>query len=169
MSFQNWHEDFDEFWPEHLKISKICPLMGCLWTKYTVFKLQKYRVVMFDGTGHWCKIWTKTDFCSQKWHEEFGKFSPEHLKVSKFELFDGILLSKVWAWNLQESYLSWQWKKMQNWKRNWFVVSKLTWGLWWILTRALEYLKTLHFNGIFLIKVCNVWAEKVQRSYIWWH
>ena len=169
LSFQNWHEDFDEFWPEHLKISKICPLMGCLSTKYTVFKLKKYRGVMFDGTGHWCKIWTKIDFCFQKWHEEFGKFSPEHLKVSKFELFDGILLSKVWAWNLQESYLSWQWKKMQNWKRNWFVVSKLTWGLWWILTRALEYLKTLHFNGIFLIKVCNVWAEKVQRSYIWWH
>ena len=73
MSFQNWHEDFDEFWPEHLKISKICPLMGCLSTKYTVFKLKKYRGVMFDGTGHWCKIWTKIDFCFQKWHEEFGK------------------------------------------------------------------------------------------------
>ena len=22
LSFQNWHEEFDEFWPEHLKISK---------------------------------------------------------------------------------------------------------------------------------------------------
>ena len=54
---------------------------------------------MFDGTEYWCKIWRKTDFRFQKWHEEFGKFLLEHLKVSKFGL-DGILLSKaenVWA------------------------------------------------------------------------
>ena len=31
---QNWHETFDEFWPEHSKISKICNLMGCFWSKY---------------------------------------------------------------------------------------------------------------------------------------
>ena len=24
-------------------------------------------------------------------------------------------------------------------------------------------------NGIFLIKVYNFWAEKVQKSYVWWH
>ena len=27
--------------------------------------------------------WRKTDLWSGKWHEEFGKFLPEHLKVSK--------------------------------------------------------------------------------------
>ena len=35
----------------------------------------------------------------KNWHEEFGKFSPEHLKVSKLEPY-GILLSKIeniWA------------------------------------------------------------------------
>ena len=37
------------------------------------------------------------------------------------------------------------------------------------LTRALESLKYLHFNGLFLIKVYNVCAKEVQRSYIWWH
>ena len=26
LSFQNWHEDFDEFWAEHLEISNICTL-----------------------------------------------------------------------------------------------------------------------------------------------
>ena len=31
---QNWQEEFDEFWPGHLRISKICTLMGCFWTKY---------------------------------------------------------------------------------------------------------------------------------------
>ena len=47
-------------------------------------------------------------------------------------------------------------KKMQNWKRNWLAVSKLRWGLWWILTRALKNLKNLHFNGLPLNKVYNV-------------
>ena len=52
-----------------------------------MFELKKYRGVMFDGTEDWCKIWRKTDLCFQKWHEEFGKFSPEHLKVSKLGLW----------------------------------------------------------------------------------
>ena len=46
--------------------------------------------------------------------------------------FDGILLSKVekvWLWNLQKSYVSWQWRIMQNLKRNWLVISKMTWGI----------------------------------------
>ena len=30
---------------------------------------------MFDGTEYWYKIWRKTDFSFQKWHEEFDKFS----------------------------------------------------------------------------------------------
>ena len=83
LSFQSWHEDFDEFWPDHSKISKICTLMGCLWPKYIMFEFKKYRGVMSGGTEYWCKIWRNTDFCFQKWYEEFGKFSPEHLKVSK--------------------------------------------------------------------------------------
>ena len=39
---QNWHEEFDEFCPEHLKISKICTFMGCFWTKY-MFELKKVK------------------------------------------------------------------------------------------------------------------------------
>ena len=41
LSFQNWHGEFDEFWPEHSKISKICTLMGFFWTKYIMFELKK--------------------------------------------------------------------------------------------------------------------------------
>ena len=33
----------------------------------------------------WCKIWRKTDLLFQKW-QEFGKFWPDHSKVSKFAL-----------------------------------------------------------------------------------
>ena len=39
--------------------------------------------VKFDGTEYWYNIWRKTDLCFQKWHEEFSKFSSEHLKMSK--------------------------------------------------------------------------------------
>ena len=56
LSVQNWHEEFDKFWSEHSKISKICTLIGCFWLKYIMFELKKYRVVMFDGTEDWCKI-----------------------------------------------------------------------------------------------------------------
>ena len=66
-----------------LKNFKNCTLMGSLWPNYTMFELKKYRWFMFDGTEYWYKFWWKTDFCIQKWQEKFGKFSPEHSKVSK--------------------------------------------------------------------------------------
>ena len=118
---------------------------------------------MFDGTEYWCKIWRKNDLCFQKWHEVINTFLPEHVRKSKNWDFNGVLLSKVenvWAWNLQGSFVSWQWRMMQNLKRNWLVSSKLTWEIWRSLTRALENIKNLHFNGLLLNKVYNVWAKK---------
>ena len=47
---QNWHKEFNKFWPEHSEISKICTLMGCFWPKCIMFELIKYRGVMFDCT-----------------------------------------------------------------------------------------------------------------------
>ena len=79
LSVQNWHEEFDKFWPEHSKISKICTLMDCFWPKYIMFELKKYRGVMFDGTEDWCKIWRKTDLC-------FLKIFVYRLKNSNFIL-----------------------------------------------------------------------------------
>ena len=37
------------------KISKIWTLMGFFWPKYIMFKLRKYRRVMFDGIQDWYK------------------------------------------------------------------------------------------------------------------
>ena len=135
------------------------------WTQ----PLKKYRGVIFDGTKYWCKIWRKTDLCFQKWHEEFGKFLPEHFQKSKNLDFYWILLSKVenvWAWNLQGCYVSWQWRMMKNLNRTWLVSSKLTWAIWRSLTRALKNLTNICFNGLLLTKVYNVWAKKIQRSYV---
>ena len=97
---QNWHEKFDEFWSEHLKISKISTLKSCFWPKYVMFELKKHRGVMFDSTECWCKIWRKTDLCFQKWDQEFCKFSPGHVQKSKNWDFSWVVLSKVknaWA------------------------------------------------------------------------
>ena len=60
--------EFDKFWPELSRISKICTFMGCFWPKYIKFWVKKYRGFMFDGTEYWCKIWRKNDLCFQKWY-----------------------------------------------------------------------------------------------------
>ena len=71
-------------------------------------------------------------------------------------------IENVWALNLQWSYVSWQWRMIQELKRNWLVVSKLTWTKQ-NLTRTLK--KYIFFNWLLVIEVYFVWATKVQRSY----
>ena len=102
----------------------------------------------------------KTDFCFHKWHEEFGKLSPEYLKVSKLGLWLSFLIQSrnFMSLKFKGSYLSWQWRMMPDWRRNWLVVSKLTWRIWQILTRALKSLKNVHLHGLPLTKVYNTWV-----------
>ena len=80
LSVQNWHEEFDEFWPEHSKISKLCTLMGFIWAKHTVLEVKKSAenlCLMALKTENLClmalKIWRKTDLCFLEKQEEFGK------------------------------------------------------------------------------------------------
>ena len=85
--------------------------------------------------------------------------------------FDGFLLSKSYKVSVKKvhkSYLSWHWRLMQSLKKNWLVVSNMTWGIWWIFTQPLKSLK-IPFDGLFFSKVFNVWAKKIQRSYLSWH
>ena len=84
--FQKWQE-FGKLWSEHWIVSNICTLIGPFCAKYITFDLKNDREVIFDDTEESCKIWRKTNMWFQKWHEEFGKFSPEHLKVSTFVLW----------------------------------------------------------------------------------
>ena len=65
--------------------SKTCNFICSYCAKYLMFDLKKYRGVMFHEG--WCKIWRKTDLWFGKWREEYSKFSPEHLKVSKLGLW----------------------------------------------------------------------------------
>ena len=56
--------------------------------------------------------------------------------------------------------MSWQWRMMQNLKRNWLVISKLTWGIWRILTRTLGNKKKIALKLAPFTKVYNVWVKK---------
>ena len=66
-----------------------------------MFELKKYRGVIFYDTGKWCKIWRKTDLWLGKWHEEFGRFSPEHSKVSKLGLWWDLFIQSRIRLNLK--------------------------------------------------------------------
>ena len=46
LSFQNLHEEFDKFWPEHSEVSKICNLIGSFWPKYLIFELKRSGAVI---------------------------------------------------------------------------------------------------------------------------
>ena len=93
LSLKDWHNEFDKFWSECLKVSKIFTLMGSFWAKYILFELKKYRAVIFHETGERCKIWSGMDLSFQNRHKEFDKFWPEHSKVPK--IFT--LMGSFWA------------------------------------------------------------------------
>ena len=87
-------------------------------------------------------------------------FDQSPLKCQNWN-FDEILFTtveNVWPYNLQRSYVSWQWRMIQKLKRKWLVVLKLTWATWQNLTRALESLLNLCFNWLLATKVYIVWA-----------
>ena len=88
-----WHEEFDRFWPKHLKVSKIFISMGSFWARYTFFELKKYRGMIFHETEERYKIWRRIDLSFQNWLKEFDKIWPEYSKVSK--IF--ILMGSFWA------------------------------------------------------------------------
>ena len=53
------------------QISPNLYLIGYYCWKYIKFQLKKYRGVITHNTEEWSKIWRKTNFLFQKWHE-FG-------------------------------------------------------------------------------------------------
>ena len=186
-----------------------------------MFDLKKYRGVIFHDTDGWFKISRKTDVWFRKWHKEYCKFSPKHLKVSRSGFWwDRLIHSRksmslkstgelcvmimendpnlkrnwlVILWHhgivvitTAEIHLTkpelrfcadsnrargvsevrhgedlWQWSRVEI-KINAFcrwtipqkqfiiiimiIISKLAWGIWRILTRALESFEEFNFN-----------------------
>ena len=113
-------------------------------------------------------------FCCKN-DKNLVNFDPRTKKSKKTALLL-VLLCKVynvWPKNVQRRYISWQWRVMQNLKKNWLAVWKMTWGIWQIFTRTLERVKNWYFHGILLPKVEHLWA-KVYRGVMcndneeWW-
>ena len=113
----------------------------------------------------------KTDFRFWKWHEEFGKISPEHLKVSKLGIWWHHF---VRSWKFMSLKLTGQLCVMLM-KNNAKIEEELTFqfkidiGISQSLTWVLESFKNVQFKGLLLTKEYNLCAKKIQRSYVWWH
>ena len=77
------------------------------------------------------------------------------LKSLKNLHFDWSLSCKVcnvWLKKVRRSYISWHWRVMQNLKKNWLVVWKMTWRIYQIFIRTLESVKIGIFTGSFCPK-----------------
>ena len=139
---------------------------------YTMFDLKKYGGVIFHETEEWWKIWRKTELWFGRWHEEYGKLSPEHLKVSKLGFWWDPLIQnrKSMCLKFIEELCIITMKNDAKFEKELTCRFKIvSWQIWEILTQALESLKNFHFNAILLSKIYIVWDKKVQRSYLLWH
>ena len=84
--------------------------------------------------------------------------------------FDVLLLSiayKVSAKKVQKSYLSWHWRVIQTLKKNSRFVWKVTWEIWWILTRAVESLKICTLMECFHQKYVMFELKKYRGVVSW--
>ena len=145
---------FWNFWVVGWKFTKF--LMSYLKLSHFFFKLRSWEItILYFFSWNFILFWVPNF----------------RLSISPNLYLDRLLLLKVYkisAKKVQRSCVSWHWRLMQNLKKNWFVVSKLT-RIWWIFIRALKSLKNLHFDWFLPWKVCNVWSKRVQRSYLSWH
>ena len=90
------------------------------------------------------------------------------VKKSKILHFDKLLLSnsnKVSAKKVQESYLSWHCRVMQTLKKNWCLVSNVTFGEF---SRKQSKVWKFDSDGLLFSKVYKVWSKKIQGNYLSW-
>ena len=84
---------------------------------------------------HWgvMQILKKNWLVVRKKTGEFGILLPEHLKVSRLELWwDSFVQSRkdmILKFTEELCVITMKWKIMQNLRRNWLLLSKLTWGI----------------------------------------
>ena len=130
-----------------LEILKIFTLIGSFCARYITFYLEKYRGVIFHYTEEWCKFEEKLT-CGLE--NDMRKILIRALEVSKLGLWwDPLIQSrKCMSLKFTEELCVITMKNDEKFTMNWLVVSKLTWGICQILTRLLESLKNLHFNGL---------------------
>ena len=78
---------------------------------------KKYRGNIFHKTEDGYTISRRIDLLFQNWCKQFGKFWPEHPKVSKIFILMGFFWGKfilLKPKKIQRSYLSWNWRGIHN-------------------------------------------------------
>ena len=153
VSFGKWHEKFDKFSPEHLKVSEF----GLWWDPFVQSRkgmTSKFTEELCVMTMNNTKFYEELN-CHFKTDMSFDWILTRALKNLKKLLFNWLLWSKYIIFELrkvQRSYVWWHWWLMQNLKEKWLVLSRMTWGIWqicigwnrWIanLTKLFTYLFT---------------------------
>ena len=115
---------------------------------------------VYKSTEELCLMTLKTDtkleqklICCSKNDTHLVNFDRPLWSLKNLR-FDWFLLCKVYVW--PKNF-------MQNLKKDWLAVWKLTWETWQIFTRAPESVKVVILMG----SLCPTrWAINLQRSYV---
>ena len=91
---------------------------------------------------------------SLKTYTLIGYFCPKHIKFYRKKYRRGL------SYDTEE----WckVWRKTDSWIQKWHE----EFDEFWPNTRKSQ---NLHFKGLLLIQVYNVWAKKLQRKHVSWH
>ena len=148
---------------------KICTLKCYFCWMYIMFEPKKYRGVMYDNTEEWCKIWGGNELLwKMTW--VIWRTLTQHWKISKFALLMG---------SFRPTYTMFEVKSTEELcviilKIDANSEGKMTYAFindMRNLANFTEALKIFKFAlwETFFSKIYNVWAKKLQRSYVLWH
>ena len=104
-----------------------------------------------------------------KWQEEFGNPKRECSKVSKVVLWrDPFIQSKKFmSLKSSEELCAMTMKNGAKFGKGWVIISKLILGNLRSFDSSTQKCQKIVLYWDFLNKIYNVWAKKVQRSYVW--
>ena len=124
---------------------------------------------MYYNTEEWCKIRKENDLWFEKLHEEFGEFDPT-LKSIKICTIMGSFWAKYIMFELKtyRGVMHHYTEDRCKLRRKITCVFLNDIGIWWTSSEHSKILKFALWET-FLSKVYNIWAEKLQRSYVSWH
>ena len=142
----------------------------CDHSTYIIFDLKKYRWVIFHDTEKLCQFWRETDLWFEKWHEKLGKLSPEHLKVSKLELWwDPFVQSrKGMTLKFTEELCVITMKNNAKFEEELTFHFKTDMRNLTNFDLSTQKSKKMLFNWLLWPKYIMFELSKVQRSYVWW-
>ena len=102
------------------------------------------------------------------------------LKIDISNLVNELLLFKAYKCldeTVQKSYVSWHLRVMQILKKNWLLVSKKTWGIWWISMQVWKFalwcatfvesimLEPKKYRGVMCYNT-EKWCKNLRRNWL---